>query len=310
MPSRIYKYSWGGVLDLMFAREGFCGIKCSYPQDYNDPYELFLSVDVEGSPEILATYRELIYELPQLPTTCFSNAPTVSPMWAHYANNHTGFVLEFDADAIDQHFKDVTIRDVMYREAPDPEIENFLRRSAVTMKARHAIWLQQLVLNQAYFSKFTSWQYENECRLVASDAEVEDVAGNMVLFVPNACVSKIIAGKSASKELVERSQEIGAKSGIEWLHSQIGKSNVLPFFADEGGNVYTHRDGEISEAENVCGACSEPINEEQELCPWCSISDEDERVAALSNPLRMMDRVGLLDDYLKGVAQIERGRKK
>lgn len=294
----------------MFAREGFCGIKCSYPQDYNDPYELFLSVDLEGSPDTLATYRELIYELPQLPTTCFSNAPTVSPMWAHYANNHTGFVLEFDADAVDEHFENVMIRDVTYRESPDPEIEYALQRSAVTKKARHAIWLQQLVLSEAYFSKFVSWAYEDECRLVASDAEVEDLGGNMILFVPIACVSKIIAGRSASKELVERSREIGAEHGIEWLHSQIGKSNVLPFFTDEEGTAYTHRDGEISEAENACGKCSEPISVEQELCPWCSITEEDEHVAALSNPLRMLDRAGVLDDYLKDVAAIERARKK
>jgi hypothetical protein len=100
MPRSLYKYSPPGVLDLMFDRDGFCGIKCSYPKDYNDPYELFLSVDLKGSSDTLATYREVIRELPQYPTTCFSKAPTSSPMWAHYANNHTGFVFEFDAAAI------------------------------------------------------------------------------------------------------------------------------------------------------------------------------------------------------------------
>lgn len=310
MPRRVYKYSPANILDLMFDRDEFCGIKCSYPKGYNDPYELFLSVDLKGSSDTLATYREVIRELPQYPTTCFSRAPTVSPMWAHYANNHTGFVLEFDADAIQQHFKDVAIRDVTYRDSPDPDIEYSLRRSAVTMKARHAIWLQQLVFNQAYYSKFTSWQYEDECRLVASDAEVENISGNMILFVPTACVSKIIAGKSASKELVERSQELAGKYGIEWLHSQIGKSNSLPFFTSEDGSAFTYRDGGIAAAENVCGKCSEPIDPEQEFCPWCKITDEDERVAARSNPLRMLDRYGLLDNYLRDVEAIERGRQK
>jgi hypothetical protein len=310
MPRRVYKYAAAGVLDLMFARDGFCGIKCSYPKDYNDPYELFLGVDVKGSPDTLATYREVIREIPQYPTTCFSRAPTVLPMWAHYANNHTGFVLEFDADAIEQHLRDVSIGDVTYRDSPDPEIEYFLLRSAVTMKARHAIWLQQRVLNQAYYSKFTAWQYEDECRLVASEAEVENISGNMILFVPTACVLRIIAGQSASKELVERTQELASKYGIEWLQSQTGKTNSLPFFTSEDGSAFTYREGGMAPAENVCGKCSEPIDSEQELCPWCKITDEDQRVAALSNPLRMMERYGLLDDYLSGVEQIERERKK
>ena len=41
MSSKIYKYFSAGVLDLVFARPAFCGIKCSLPKDYNDPYELF-----------------------------------------------------------------------------------------------------------------------------------------------------------------------------------------------------------------------------------------------------------------------------
>lgn len=294
----------------MFNRDGFCGIKCSYPEDYNDPYELFLSVDLKGSTDSLATYREVIRDLPQYPTTCFSKAPTASPMWAHYANNHTGFVLEFDADAIEKNFKHVSIKDVTYRNSPDPDIEYFLKRSAETMKPRHAVWLRGLVLTQAYYSKFTSWQYEEECRLVTSDAEIEDVSGNMILFVPADCISKIIVGKNASKEVVERSKELANEYGIEWLHSQIGKSNSLPFFASEDSSTLTYRDGEIAAAENACGNCSEPIDADEELCPWCKITDEDEYIAARSNPLRVLDHFGMLDDYMKGVEEIERGRKK
>jgi hypothetical protein len=310
MARNLYKYSPPVVLDLMFDRDDFCGIKCSYPKDYNDPYELFLSVDLKGSSDTLATYREVIRELPQYPTTCFSKAPTVPPMWAHYANNHTGFVLEFNADAIGKHFEHVSIRDVTYRDSPDPEIEYFLRRSAVTMKNRHAVWLQKLVLTEAYFSKFTSWQYEEECRLITSEDEIDEVSGNMILFVPTDCISKIIIGKNASKKLVERSAELAKKYGIEWLHSQIGKSNSLPFFTSEDGSTLTYREGEIAAAENTCGNCSEPIDAEDELCPWCRITDEDEYVAARSNPLRVLDHFGMLEDYMRSVEAIERATKK
>jgi hypothetical protein len=314
MTRSIYKYSPPDVLEVMFARDNLCGIKCSYPKDYNDPYELFLSVDLAGSTDTLATYREIVQELPQYPTTCFSKAPTVSPMWAHYAQNHAGFVLEFDAEAIEKHFEDVLIKDVTYRDAPDPEIEYFLRRSAVTMKARHAIWLQQMVIAQAYYTKFTPWQYEEECRLVASDGDVEDVSGHKILFVPTDCLSTIIVGKNASEELVQRSKEIAAKHDIQWLRSKVGKSTSLPFFTTQDGSVLTFRDGDIAVTEAKCGACSEPVDEEEELCPWCKISDQDAYEAARANPLRAFAHFGMLDDYLKSVEAIERagrrGRRK
>ena len=45
MGKKIYKYFSAEVLELIFKREGFVGIKCSLPNQYNDPYELFLGVD-------------------------------------------------------------------------------------------------------------------------------------------------------------------------------------------------------------------------------------------------------------------------
>jgi Protein of unknown function (DUF2971) len=127
-------------------------------------------------PEALATYRELIYELPQYPTTCFSKSPVVPPMWAHYAQNHSGFVLEFDVDAIKEAFPDIGINDVNYRNEPNESIAANIARAAGTKKPRHAVWLQQTVTYHAYFSKYSMWSYEQECRLVTDMESVEAVA--------------------------------------------------------------------------------------------------------------------------------------
>ena len=89
MTGKVYKYFSKDVLDLVFAREGYCGLKCSLPKDYNDPFELFLGVDLTVPTNLLATYREVVNEVPQFPTTCFSKSPVVSPMWAHYGHNHS-----------------------------------------------------------------------------------------------------------------------------------------------------------------------------------------------------------------------------
>ena len=42
---KIYKYVSESIIDLVLS-EGTIKLKCSYPKDYNDPYELFLSADL------------------------------------------------------------------------------------------------------------------------------------------------------------------------------------------------------------------------------------------------------------------------
>lgn len=310
MARKIYKYFSGGMLDLIFQREGFCGIKCSYPKDYNDPYELFLGVDLNVGPEVLATYREIIYELPQYPTTCFSRSPIVAPMWAHYAQNHSGFVVEFDAECLSKAFDGVAIRDVNYREEPADDIAANLQRAAVTKKPRHAVWLQQAVLYHAYFSKYTMWSYEQECRLVDDGGHVENIGGNNILFVPEDCISSLIVGSKFPKENVEYSKKLANNHEINWFRANIGKSLALPFFTDESGDAFVFSGEEIVEAQAICDACAEPFEGEGERCPWCSITEDHELEAALGNPLRVLDRIGGLEDYFESVRRIQESTRK
>jgi hypothetical protein len=163
MGRKIYKYFFADVLDLVFKEAGVCGFKCSLPKEYNDPFELFLGVDLTVTPDLLATYRELVADLPQRPTSCFSKSPIVAPMWAHYGDNHAGFVVEFDVDALKEAFPDLIIMDVTYRSEPSKDIVSNLERAAGTKKPRHTYFLQQCVLHSAYFSKDIAWSYEQEC---------------------------------------------------------------------------------------------------------------------------------------------------
>lgn len=180
MGSKVYKYFWAGVIDLVFARPKLCGIKCSLPRDYNDPYELFLGVDLTVEPGLLAAYSELVSELPQRPTSCFSKSPVVAPMWAHYGDNHSGFVVEFDVDALKAAFPDILIRDVTYRTKPSADIADQLQRAIGTKKPRHTYFLQQAVLAMAYFSKDVAWSYEQECRLIDQEDYCETISGHKI----------------------------------------------------------------------------------------------------------------------------------
>ena len=86
---------------------------------------------------------------------CLSANPTSTPMWAHYASNHTGFVIEFKSEFV---FGDK----VVYRdEITGIPLANFLADQ------RHPqigidIW-------EALRTKHTSWSYEEEYRIQPSN---------------------------------------------------------------------------------------------------------------------------------------------
>lgn len=309
MSGKIYKYFSAGVLELVIARSGYFGIKCSLPKDYNDPYELFLGVDLTVAPELLATYRELVTELPQHPTSCFSKSPTVTPMWAHYGDNHSGFVIEFDVKALGKAFPNIVVRDVEYRSEPSAGIARSLQMAAGTKKPRHGYFLQQTVLASAYFSKDVAWSYERECRLLDQEDYCETVAGNKILQVPSTCCTALIVGKSASSETIARTKAIAADNGMGWFQAIIGKSTAKPFFATETGERAVFDNDHITPAAKVCESCAEPISTDKSHCPWCSITEDHALQAAQGNPFRILDDHGLLEGYYKGLEDIARARR-
>jgi hypothetical protein len=283
--------------------------KCSLPKDYNDPYELFLGVDLTVRPDLLAAYRELVAELPRRPTSCFSKSPIVAPMWAHYGDNHSGFVVEFDVDALKAAFPHIVIMDVTYRTEPSDEIAAHLQRAAGTKKPRHAYFLQQTVLASAYFSKDVAWSYEQECRLLDQEDYCETIAGNKILHVPIACCTALIVGKSATPETILRTKDIAAQGDMRWFHAIIGKSMAQPFMEAETGASAVFDGTEIAPAEKVCRSCAEPVSPNMSLCPWCSITEDDALEAAQGNPLRILDNHGTLESYYQGLEELARARE-
>jgi hypothetical protein len=309
MGQKIYKYFASELIDIVFAQEEFCGVKCSYPQEYNDPYELFLGVDTTVDAEELATYKEIIEDVPQFLTSCFSQSPVVPPMWAHYARNQTGFVLEFDVDNLKSNFEGIYLKEITYRTEPDPSLKDRMIMAARRKKGRDAIFLSQAVSHLAYFSKFNEWSYEQEIRLVNIDDHIEKNDENKILNIPLDCVSAIIVGNRCSEEIITRSQEIAFLNNFDWYKLNIGKSYTRPYLKCKKDDVFVYENNKISEPVSSCFECSEPMINNAELCPWCSITDEHRLQAAHANPLRIFDRYGILDDYLEGVEKIERNRK-
>jgi hypothetical protein len=298
---KLYKYIGPDVLELAFSEAGYVGFKCTYPKDYNDPYELFLTIDPnEVEPEILAYYQEILGELPQLPTTCFSNLPNVIPMWAHYACNSKGFVIEVDEETLLKIIPDISIADVDYKDEANVVDLDLVRRAYETGKPRHTYLLQRAAISNAYFTKNICWSYESERRLIVKDSDVTKYEDLMILSIPTECVTAIIAGPRSEEKLKKRCREICKCISCEYFEMLIGKSSIIPFFINTSKKSFLFNGPILAEAHNYCQHCGEPINSEDVFkCNWCTIDETQQIEAASRNPMRLLAKYGLLKDYVK-----------
>jgi len=302
--SKIYKYFSHDVIELVFQKKEFCGLKCSFPKDYNDPYELFLGMDLNTPADHLAFYNDVVSGIPQNPTTCFSKSPIVSPMWAHYANNHSGFALEFDLDGLQKFFEGNPIWEVGYRKKPHENLKKILERAAVLKKPRYAYELQEFVFVESYFTKYDEWSYEKECRFVDMTNVTQEISGNHILFIPCNLVTGIILGPKFPTEKKDLTIELSKNNDFDWYELVIGKSHPKPYMRDQLEDTFVFEKDKIVPTSNICEICSEPLSEREGLCPWCSITEAHKEEAAQSNPFRMLDAMGQLEGYMDRMSKI------
>lgn len=304
MTESIYKYFSADVFEYVFKDNENIHLKCSLPKDYNDPYELFLGIDLSADTDCLATYKASLGEIPQFYTSCFSSSGSSSPMWAHYAKNHTGFVVEFDIDKIREYLPNSRIQEVSYRDTPDESILGHLQRASVTGKARHTMWMMDAIIHHAYFTKQTCWSYEREQRLVGINKHVKD----SIISINNNTIRSIISGKNATELFDKNASSLASKIGTRFLKSNVGKSYPWPFFRDENNTSYIEIENSISRSQYNCEKCNEPSIQPVEKCVWCNISDSDLANASYRSMLSAIDRMGGLDDYIRQFRAI--GEKK
>lgn len=304
MGKKLYKYMGAEILNMAFEKDGFCSLKCSYPKDYNDPYELFLTISFHQTPDVLAFYKEIVSDIEQYPTTCFSKSPVVTPMWAHYANNGTGFVVEFDEDKLSSHIDHKGLDDVAYQDEARSEIENNLQMAYQIGKPRYLMFLRKAAHYAAYFTKSSCWDYERERRLVVSDSDIERISGNMILYVPLDCISKIIAGPRVESGFLQQGIELSKKYNIPLFQVNLGKTTSTPYLINDSFETYIFDGNGVVKSPFSCSSCKEPmISDDNEACSWCLISEEHERNASV-NAFRMLERAGILSDYVNAFNQV------
>lgn len=304
--TKLYKYLGPDLLTRVFPRGNAAYFKASRPKEFNDPYELFLTLKTKGvDPEVLAFYQETVGELPQWPTLCFSKRPDVTPMWAHYARECAGLVVELDERLLLRYYPEATVEDISYSSDP-ATIDVFMVLNALTTsKPRHTYFLQRAAISAAYFAKSNIWSYEAERRVVVGDRHVVASGAHMLLRTPVECITAIIAGPRSSAGLVRSTKRVCARIKTKFLRMHLARGAMLPYFTDAKNGTFVFTDGQLSPASNSCTECGEPVeDDEQEICPWCSITDAHRMNAAHYNPMRRLAHFGLLEQYYADVGKI------
>lgn len=310
MTENLFKYFGPEAIDKVFTTPELVTLKCSLPKDFNDPYELFLTVDLDQDADTMAFYADCVGEIPQHPTTCFSRSPLVVPMWAHYAKNSTGFAVEFDEEMLGENFQESHFDNIDYRDTPNEALTDMLYRASGIGKPRYVYLLQRWVMNAAYFTKMTCWGYEQERRMVTGENEVRSAGQLLLLDIPRDCVKTIIAGPQASDELITKLKEKAEGLQCDYFQLKIGRSSALPYLVNDAGEPFCFKDGEIVRSACGCASCQEPVLSPREQCSWCQIDESHAQAAAQRNPFRMYHELGMLESYIRGMDNITRQHRK
>lgn len=293
----IYKYLGLSIKDVFSECGNSFTIKISTLKEYNDPYEQFLTIDFSQDPSDIAQYKEAIRNEVDCFVSCFSKSPDIPPMWAHYANNMTGIVLEIDEgylhDAIssDNNESLIQFSDIEYRETPNPDLQRAIMLAQTTCDRRNYFRQQSAIRYAMYFYKTSSWQYENERRLLL-DPNIKYTPkkigqGNTInlLELTSECITSIIYSDESNLTLEDRAllELLKNKNRIQIYQAKVDKAVMRPYFVDDSLEAYQFIDNKFQVIRSCC-KCNAPHNNRDDMCPDCAISEEDEIKAYFANP--------------------------
>lgn len=180
-------------------------------------------------PEIkLAIHRALAKSIGIL---CLSESPINLLMWAHYANSHRGFVIEFESSS---NFFNQTQNDS----------NNFQRLHKVKyVKTMPQVTLEKMDNFDPFTCKSIEWSYEQEWRMLlplASANNKKDCDGPLAVHLfnlPSECITSILLGAMITQKtekdivaLVDTNPKFShVKLYKAFVDDQNYKMNIYPF---------------------------------------------------------------------------------
>lgn len=168
---KYYSYS-GGKAALRSQNLGF-----RKPEFFNDPFELTAlsnSVGPVGKQETLKARIDQLKD--QVAILCLTRSAFNPLMWAHYADQHQGFVIGYDVsgpflNSPDYNLISVDSGDVLYTNTKTPFALNPESMEALKGVYQHAMGFEGAAADRAlarrlFLTKHASWVYEEEVRVV------------------------------------------------------------------------------------------------------------------------------------------------
>lgn len=184
----------------------------------NDPYEYKgMLIDREkmqdaGYPAEIIDKYETLLDFSDYGITCFSsNNIDYLPMWAYYTNNHQGYCVEYEV------INKSCIHEVFYEDDRIKvasllfQCKEAIKHAIISGDSKRADFYTIIFL-QNLFIKSSSWQHENECRIVYPLNN--DTGINVPVSQLGLKTSKIIAGINCSKSNIKKLNKISNSLGL------------------------------------------------------------------------------------------------
>jgi hypothetical protein len=160
---------------------------------------------------------------------CFSEVPDSLLMWSHYADSHSGFVIEFDS--AHPHFHE--------QRTEEDELRHL--RRVEYREGRPSGPLTELSGVEIFFVKSSHWSYEREWRMLRSfsDASIIEKKSPHTIYLfsyPIECIRSVIIGarmKSDTEDELRRVlQAIGSRSPIQLQRATLDESHFGLIISD------------------------------------------------------------------------------
>ncbi len=137
-------------------------------------------------------------------------------MWPHYAVNHTGIVIGFNAN-----------HPWMAEARQHPVGFDHLGTVTYTQNRPQYDYLSDVTMTDLFFHKSSDWAYEREWRMVRRLSDADAVVGGAIhLFdVPSESVSSVILG-CLMEDAPKRRVWAALQSSSEWKHVQVFQAAV------------------------------------------------------------------------------------
>ena len=225
IPQRVYKYFPLDINEYIDKRniETIMNNKIwsSTCKGFNDPFEgqyMFLSPsDFKdmGLPEQAAKTWESVIDvvMKYVTTICFTQNPNNMPMWAHYANNHHGFCVEYEIIRTDHFYPVIYIDKRLKTKNLFLDLIYYLLRENSTPEEK-ALVLKHVMILSTF--KHRDWEYEKEIRAVFMNS-IEQVPNNgRLLNCDEIGIKplKIFSGVNCSEQNQTSLQKIAENIGI------------------------------------------------------------------------------------------------